>query len=296
MNNKKLKENIGIIYKVTNDINNKVYIGQTTYTLEQRWANHVNASLKNVDKFHFHSAIRKYGPKHFKIEEIERCPESELNNKEKYYIQKFNSIENGYNISIGGEGTRINQKEKEEIFNLWESGLLIGDIAKATKHKRQNITNILRQYGVTEEMTSQRATNISKKSVYMIDKDTNEILKKFDSLSEAEQYCGRSSTSSNIRTVCKGKQITSYGYKWCYTNDYENFKSRNLKDNRFNGDKIEMIDKDTKEVLNTFISIEAAVKYLKNNNISSTANDVTLGTSFCNPEKISYGYLWRKIS
>ena len=57
----------GFIYKVTNKVNNKVYIGQTRYTVEFRWRQHVNSK----DNCHFHLALRKYGVDNFLVENIE---------------------------------------------------------------------------------------------------------------------------------------------------------------------------------------------------------------------------------
>ena len=60
---------MGYIYKVTNNINGKMYIGQTRRTIEQRWKQHIYDSFNNsLDTSAFHCAIRKYGIEAFKIE------------------------------------------------------------------------------------------------------------------------------------------------------------------------------------------------------------------------------------
>ena len=70
----KLKPQYGIIYKVTNLVNNKIYIGQTERTLKERWEQH---KYKEGCR-HLHNAILKYGAYNFKIEEIENVPIEDL--------------------------------------------------------------------------------------------------------------------------------------------------------------------------------------------------------------------------
>ncbi len=96
----------GIIYKVTNIINNKIYIGQTKQTLEERKYNHYYRAKHSLDITHTHfiNAIRKYGETNFIWEQIDIAESAEeLNQKEKYWIQYYNSVNNGYNIQKGGQ-------------------------------------------------------------------------------------------------------------------------------------------------------------------------------------------------
>jgi group I intron endonuclease len=97
---------MGIIYKVTNEINNKIYIGQTEYSLHRRRRLHEYAANKLDDNMIFHSAIRKYGVNSFSWEIVEEVNlREELNKREIYYIKKFNCrLPNGYNILEGGGG------------------------------------------------------------------------------------------------------------------------------------------------------------------------------------------------
>lgn len=106
------REKICGIYKITNLINGKVYIGQST-NIERRWKDHKrmfnykdDGSLKY--NYPLYCAFRKYGEKNFKFEIIEECSEEELNEKEILYIKKHNSYvrwknSNGYNQTLGGE-------------------------------------------------------------------------------------------------------------------------------------------------------------------------------------------------
>lgn len=94
----------GYIYKITNDFDDKVYIGQTIRTVEIRFNEHISHSTAEDRKaLHLYAAMNKYGKEHFKAEQIDTAINQEdLNNKEKYWIKYYNSIETGYNILEGG--------------------------------------------------------------------------------------------------------------------------------------------------------------------------------------------------
>lgn len=107
------------IYKITNDINNKVYIGQSSRNVKERFTRHLNDAMSNRLDTHFCRAIRKYGPEHFHYKIIDTAQsQEELNQKEHYWINYYNSVENGYNetdsiLKCGGN-TYLN-KTKEEM-------------------------------------------------------------------------------------------------------------------------------------------------------------------------------------
>lgn len=82
------------IYIITNDVNNKVYIGQTTDSLNHRFNQHCHCSSSNM-----YEPINSIGKEHFKISLLDDSASDldELLLKEQYYVQKYNSLENGYN-------------------------------------------------------------------------------------------------------------------------------------------------------------------------------------------------------
>jgi len=94
----------GIVYKITNLINGKAYVGITTKTLERRLKIHMTA--KNEKHLPFHRALNKYGLEGFSCDIlIDDEPWEELCKLEKYYIKHFNcKSPNGYNLTDGGEG------------------------------------------------------------------------------------------------------------------------------------------------------------------------------------------------
>lgn len=97
------------IYKIVNKINNKVYIGQSI-NIDKRIKEHFWKSQCEKDVSYnsaLHNAIRKYGKENFEWEIIEECEIEEIDEKEKYYIQFYNSLApNGYNILAGGQKFR----------------------------------------------------------------------------------------------------------------------------------------------------------------------------------------------
>lgn len=106
------------IYKITNIQNNKIYIGQTIRPVQQRFNRHLNDALHNIIDTHFARAIRKYGKNNFIIEIIDTAQnQKELTKKEQYWIQYYNSIQNGYNetdaISKCGGNTYKSKTAKE---------------------------------------------------------------------------------------------------------------------------------------------------------------------------------------
>ena len=97
------------IYKFTNKVNNKSYIGQSI-NIDARRKQHIASSyypLSNTYNTVFHQAMRKYGIDNFHFEVLTICNIEELDSLEKYYISKYNSIvSNGYNMTSGGENAR----------------------------------------------------------------------------------------------------------------------------------------------------------------------------------------------
>lgn len=99
-------EKYGIIYKATNTVNGKGYIGQTTKTLDERISSHIYRAINKKTNFYFHNALRKYGKEKFVWEELCICSSlKKLNMMEVYYISQFDTFNGGYNLTTGGEGT-----------------------------------------------------------------------------------------------------------------------------------------------------------------------------------------------
>ena len=111
----------GIIYRATNKINGKIYVGQTTRSFEERKSQHISDALCNKYNMYFHRAIRKYGVDNFDWDVLDYCETyDELNNAEIKAIEKYNAFGNGYNLTKGGKGSvgfRHSEEFKERMSN-----------------------------------------------------------------------------------------------------------------------------------------------------------------------------------
>lgn len=127
----------GFIYIIRNTINNKVYIGQTRTSVEQRWKEHLRHA--QYGKQIINRAMKKYGVDKFYIEMLETCDLEDLDYKEMYYIELYNSTDKskGYNASIGGNTPRFKRKilSISDLINLYiNKKFTLEEIAKNLKY------------------------------------------------------------------------------------------------------------------------------------------------------------------
>ena len=211
---------MGYIYKITNDINDKVYIGKTEFNIEKRFQEHCRDALKDRnEKRPLYNAMNKYGIEHFKIEEIEQC--NDIENREKYWIEYYDSYNNGYNATLGGdEKTLINY---DLVVEKFKKGMTITEISNELHHDIGQLSKILKVKVITsEEIKEQSKTQ--RKSLIMLDKKTLQEIKSFNSVAEAAQYCidnqlskdTINGISAHISQCCNGIRKTAYKYKWKY--------------------------------------------------------------------------------
>jgi group I intron endonuclease len=106
----------GFIYKITNKINGKIYIGATKKDVKWRWSLHIKDARKNPI-MKISKAIGKYGKDNFIVDIIDCCHDLDnMNRQEKYWIKEFNSCETGYNSSLGGNNQwQISDEIREKI-------------------------------------------------------------------------------------------------------------------------------------------------------------------------------------
>ena len=186
-----MEVNIIEIYKITNKINGKVYIGQTIRPVEYRFNRHINDAMHNILNTHFARAIRKYGPDQWQFEVIDNAEtQEELNQKEQYWIRYYNSVEEGYNetdaiTKCGG--------------NTYQS---------KTKQEMEEIKEKIRQ-------TKLGAKNPMARRIKRINIITNEI-DVFDTIISCAQACGINNGKTSITTRLNGQVKSPYKNIWLF--------------------------------------------------------------------------------
>lgn len=128
------------IYKITNQCNGKIYIGQSK-DIEERWKEHKRKM--QVRNTQLYQAMRLFGVENFNFEVIEECSLDQLNEKEKFYIHKYDSLNNGYNMSI--------IENKQHKIN-WE---VVNQIIKDLKETDLKGEDIAEKYQVSDCLISQ---------------------------------------------------------------------------------------------------------------------------------------------
>lgn len=112
-----MKNIVSGIYKITNKINNKIYIGQSQ-NIFSRWAEHRYEAKTNMKPLY--KAMRKYGIENFIFEIIEECEIEKLNDREVYWIKYYDSYNKGYNLTPGGDYSSKTQRivSNEDVINI----------------------------------------------------------------------------------------------------------------------------------------------------------------------------------
>lgn len=175
------------IYKITNIVNNKVYIGKTGKTVESRFNEHVACSRRESrkQKFPLYRAINKYGIENFIVEQIEEVStNSEANIREQFYIQQYKSSIyfedcNGYNITLGGDGGHCANYEKIVQVYL-ETDKNESETSKILGCTRRTVRKACQELGIKIKPNS--------KVVKMYDLAEKELLKEFSCIREAIKY------------------------------------------------------------------------------------------------------------
>lgn len=143
---------MGYIYIIENLLNNKKYIGKTIRNPQIRWKEHIKDNRhKNLP---LQKAFDKYGINNFSFKILEECKNEKLNEREIFYIQKYDSYNNGYNATIGGDGGNCSSLKKEEIQQilfLWGNGKTPNEIIKLTNHSLATIKKYLFANGITKK-------------------------------------------------------------------------------------------------------------------------------------------------
>lgn len=145
----------GVIYKITNKINGKIYIGQTIQNVKERFYQHCAEKCEiAVSNMAIHKAIKKYGKQNFTLEVVETVNKNYLNEREIYWIQKYNSYDNGYNSTKGGQFYKsFKDLPTNIIINEYIKGKSLREIGKLINVDKQTIKRVLLQNNVSLRKT-----------------------------------------------------------------------------------------------------------------------------------------------
>ena len=136
------------IYKITNTINNKIYVGVTSRTLAERFKEH-KSRIEERNSVHLYQAMEKYGRDSFTIELLDTANTSEeMFEKEKYYIKLYDSYNNGYNMTLGGEGVKYLDLDEQKIVQDYLNGKTSVEIAKELNVSGNTIRRRLKSCGI----------------------------------------------------------------------------------------------------------------------------------------------------
>lgn len=212
------------IYQIINDINDKIYVGKTEFSLEKRFKEHcADAFRERNEKRPLYLAMQKYGIEHFHIELIEETNNPE--EREIYWIEQKRSFKNGYNATLGGDGKKYLDYDLiiatyKEIHSIKETAIKLGVSV-------DSISNILHTNNISVATSSEVIQKKYGKIVNMYDLEDN-FLRTFPSVNAAAKYmvenhltgCKMTTIKQHITEVCSGRRKTAAKYKWKYSEEY----------------------------------------------------------------------------
>lgn len=231
---------MGYIYKITNDVNGKMYIGKTEHEKpEKRWKQHLRDYKKEFTSVRpLYLAMKKYGEEHFAFEVIEKTDDT--TRREQYWIKNLHTYIgfedcNGYNASLGGEGSSLNLNKNEVIeYHIYKANCLASDTANHFKVSDSYIKSFLEDNNIPylkNDALKRFNVYVEYGGVYQIDPKTKHITNIFENAEEADMYLG---VCKKINTICKYNAEKScikhyfLGYLWFYGKDYNKYMNQIL--------------------------------------------------------------------
>lgn len=210
------------IYKITNDINDKVYIGKTYFEIEKRFQQHCRDSIKRrCEKRPLYSAMRKYGIEHFQVSLVEETEFPEQ--REVFWIKYYDSYNNGYNATVGGDGST--KFSHYDIRDALLENPYPTQVAKLFGCSSCTVRNVAKEYGidVVNKANAEMREKLSKPvEQYSLD---GEYLTIFDSSADAARWCidnfdditNVAVAKASISQAASGKRKQYHGFIWKHT-------------------------------------------------------------------------------
>lgn len=285
------------IYKATNKINGKSYIGQTC-NFEKRKKQHIRCYEK--ENCYFHRAIQKYGVDCFLWEIIETCQGAEKAFElEKYYIEKFNTYRNGYNMTKGGEGApyhnaravvlltldgeyvkRYDSAQDTEIDGFHNSDVLLS--CKNLLHSCKGYMFMFEdEYRKNGAKIYRKPEPNGMKKIIQCDINGN-FINEFKSVQEASIKTNSNRTA--ISGVLAKRYKTANGFIFVYKEDFP-IKDLSIYKKNKKGKKVAQVNPITGDIIKVFDRISDAGKDL---GVSYKAIHKVVDM----PNRTAYGYKW----
>jgi group I intron endonuclease len=251
------EKHVGIIYLITNNINQKSYVGLTTKDVNLRFSEHIRESLGKC-KYAIHKAIRKHGKENFTLKILEQCLTlEELRLAEQKWISELGTFinRNGYNMTFGGDGAlgRIVSEEQKRKSSEARKGVIFSDEHKKNigisklgpknpmfgKHLSKEHRKKIGAKTKGRKFSEERCKNISnslkgKKQTYsqkterqieQIDLLTGQLIQIHQSINSAARSISDKASASNILYVCLGKRNYAYGFKWRFIRNHQSHQN-----------------------------------------------------------------------
>lgn len=208
----------GYIYKITNTINQKSYIGKTINSIAERWKEHRNDSKRSYCKDRpLYRAMNKYGIENFTIEQVEEVDIKDLSNREIYWIEYYHTFSSGYNATLGGDGKIL--YDYELIAELIKEQRTTIEICELVGCCPDVVQFVARKFNLS--IKRNQGSFKDKKQVGQFDRYGN-YLQSFESYADAARWLENNGyvkgnlngVRSHIGDVCKGKRKTAYQFIW----------------------------------------------------------------------------------
>lgn len=285
----------GELYKITNVVNGKIYIGKTYIGYMNRWKQHKSDAFRDDRKvdYKFYRAIRNYGVDKFEVSLLGQYESGELEEMEIKTIKEYNSFYGGYNSTLGGEGRFQREYDEEKIVDMYKSGISITAICEEFGYKSNRIVSSIIKRNVGQIDTRTKAVVLEQ-----YDKKWN-LLRKFSSKGKAYEWLVENYKDNMkkctayyyIKRASETKGI-AFGYHWLEVEETEvhiTDKDRKACTNRY----IVSAYLDGKIVLDR-VTMKEAYEFVVNHVDTVTRKESTIRDAIIrsngNPK---YGFIWK---
>ena len=214
---------MGSIYVIKNTVNNKLYVGQTIFSIDLRFKQHIVKAESGTTKLY--RAIRELGVHNFYVELLEEVENTNLDERENYYIECYDTINNGYNSILNGEEQHNLikfyhiDKMLDNLYNDYINGMSFTDLSIKYDKSINSLNKLLRDI-IGVRVDKEQNLDFTVKEIEMYDYDFNPQ-GRFKSVRDAYRWLCQNSefridlrnTYSYIKRAC-GCGSIAYGHRW----------------------------------------------------------------------------------